>query len=349
MSSTGEPGELKDIIRGYAAVDVSELVDEYRRRKYASLDYVVKLFAVGFWLTTFQSMILEFLLQIFFALLLFPFLVGLPPPPTPAPTSAPVLVSHLRHQIMDSSLLQSIIGVAMRRGLQAADDDDYTATDDQISTQRRFLERNIVVVVIGLLLMAFVVAAGVEETMKHFIVRCCRFPVPLRDPHTVLVYLMAGALGFATFENIEYVFGTRRSPIPGYSLFVGELLVLLVRVLMPVHVICSVLQAVNVSKIIMGIAQMNQFQILLPAILLHGVFDFVIFLIGVLQFIEGGSSFTYDVLSLLIPLMIAVMGAVWAYVSYKKVSYLFLMICPGLECACVYLYRLKACMREDTS
>jgi RsiW-degrading membrane proteinase PrsW (M82 family) len=59
------------------------------------------------------------------------------------------------------------------------------------------------VIIIGLLLMAYVVAAGVEETMKHFVVRCCSFPSPLKDPHAVLVYLMAGALGFATAENIE--------------------------------------------------------------------------------------------------------------------------------------------------
>ena len=60
---------------------------------------------------------------------------------------------------------------------------------------------------------------------------------------------MAGALGFATAENIEYVFGSTTSPIPGVSLVEGELLVLLARVLMPIHVICSVLQARNLSKV----------------------------------------------------------------------------------------------------
>lgn len=72
---------------------------------------------------------------------------------------------------------------------------------------------------------------------------------------------MAGALGFATAENIEYVFGTSTSPIPGTSMFVGELEVLLARVCMPIHVICSVLQAAGLSKVLMGKSQMSLFMV----------------------------------------------------------------------------------------
>lgn len=99
-------------------------------------------------------------------------------------------------------------------------------------------------------MQAFLVAACVEETTKHFIVRCCRFPGTFLHPNSVLVYLMAGALGFATAENIEYVFGISQSLITGTSVFVGEITVLLTRVLMPIHVICSVIQAANLSKVI---------------------------------------------------------------------------------------------------
>jgi RsiW-degrading membrane proteinase PrsW (M82 family) len=110
-----------------------------------------------------------------------------------------------------------------------------------------------VLAVVGLLLMAYVVAAGVEESMKHAAVRFTRFPAPFKSPDAVMVYFMAAALGFATAENIEYVFGSSgsggASPLPGSSLFVGELFVLLMRVCMPVHVICSVLQATNLSRV----------------------------------------------------------------------------------------------------
>ena len=51
----------------------------------------------------------------------------------------------------------------------------------------------------------------------------------------------------------------------GTSLFVGELMILLLRVCLPVHLICSVLQSVNLSKIIMGQdTQMSLFMMLLP-------------------------------------------------------------------------------------
>jgi PrsW family intramembrane metalloprotease len=61
---------------------------------------------------------------------------------------------------------------------------------------------------------------------------------------------MAGALGFATCENISYVFtqGSAEA-VPGASNLIGELTVLLARILMPIHVICSVLQAINLSKV----------------------------------------------------------------------------------------------------
>ena len=63
-----------------------------------------------------------------------------------------------------------------------------------------------------------------------------------------LVYLMAGALGFATKENIQYVFGASNA-VSDTSVFLGMLFVLALRVLMPIHVICSVMQAANLSKV----------------------------------------------------------------------------------------------------
>lgn len=44
------------------------------RRQYALLDIVVKLYAVGFWFTTFQSVIIEFILEILIVACLYPVL-----------------------------------------------------------------------------------------------------------------------------------------------------------------------------------------------------------------------------------------------------------------------------------
>lgn len=127
-----------------------------------------------------------------------------------------------------------------------------TTTDDSLVTaQRDWLKSHLILVVISCLFMAYVVAAGVEETMKHFVVRCCQFPTPLKDPQAILVYLVAAALGFATAENIEYVYaGTGGSGAgSGIEMLEGELLTLLMRILTPVHVICAVMQAARYAKV----------------------------------------------------------------------------------------------------
>lgn len=184
------------------------------RRMYAALDYVVKLFAVGFWVSTFQSIVLEAALQFVIVLILSPFAGGTP---------------------------------------------DEDATDDE---KRDLLAKHMGVVVIAMLCMAFIVAAGVEETMKHFAVRCCRFSSTIQSPHTILVYLMTAALGFATSENIEYVFSATADPgEKQITMFYQEVTVYALRILMPIHVICSVMQAANLSRVVTGLKSMNLFQV----------------------------------------------------------------------------------------
>jgi hypothetical protein len=46
--------------------------------------------------------------------------------------------------------------------------------DDETDMSPAQMRQYFPVVVVALLIMAFVIAAGVEETMKHFAVRCCR-------------------------------------------------------------------------------------------------------------------------------------------------------------------------------
>lgn len=173
----------------------------------------MKTFAVGFWVSTFQSIVLEMILQVVILVILSPF---------------------------------------------SGDMNDKELTDDE---RRHAMAKHLGAVVVGSLLMAFVVAAGVEESMKHFVVRCCRFPSQMKNPHTILVYLMAAALGFATAENVEYVFSAAGDKGPRMQIFFAELTVYVVRILMPIHVICSVLQAANLSRVITGLNNMNLFQV----------------------------------------------------------------------------------------
>jgi hypothetical protein len=61
-------------------------------------------------------------------------------------------------------------------------------------------------------------------------------------------------------------------------------------------------------------------QILLPAILLHGLFDFVLMLIGVLQYIYGIEGIALEIASLVIALCLTIGGALYAYLSFQKVT-----------------------------
>ncbi len=58
---------------------------------------------------------------------------------------------------------------------------------------------------------------------------------------------------------------------------------------------------------------------LLPAIFLHGSFDYFLFAIGAIQYAFDLQSIALDVISMVIPLAITVLGAIWAYRSYTEV------------------------------
>jgi hypothetical protein len=62
------------------------------------------------------------------------------------------------------------------------------------------------------------------------------------------------------------------------------------------------------------------FEILLPAILLHGFFDFVLMFIGVVQYIYGIEGIGLEIASLVIALCISIGGAWYAYFSFQKVD-----------------------------
>ncbi len=229
-------------------------------RKHALLDYVIKLFVCGFAVATTQSMFFESFLQLVFGVVLAVVLAIFDPNALSELTgaadksNASSMVTFLLDNPMvqlDPAPLNSTLYHMDLRSLSSLPMDlsGGNSTSVLSSMTSATARHHVLIALAGLLFMAYVVAAGVEETMKHFDVRCCRFPEPLKNPHTVMVYMLCGALGFATAENIEYVFGTKTSPVPGTSLLVGELFVLLMRVCLPVHLICSVLQAANYSQV----------------------------------------------------------------------------------------------------
>jgi hypothetical protein len=215
------------------------------RRQHASLDLVIKCFFVGFWFTTFQSMVLESILQVTIFLTLALATLGIDAlflHPHKGWASGSIIGSvgmgNLRSNSISENQSNSIglhntVNYAMQKfsevhlalfgqsrmsylgspspgvttildyqsrimGVQGLPRDYYSAAaltprpdaegglPQEEDLMKALVKSNPFVVILGAFLMAFVIAAGVEETCKHFIVRCCPFVTPLKNPHTIL-------------------------------------------------------------------------------------------------------------------------------------------------------------------
>jgi hypothetical protein len=225
------------------------------KNKHVSLDYVIKLFAVGFFLSTSQSIVFESILEGILQMVASLVLLILNPhmndsnddgdkanqvlqfvhalrPHFAKPGSWSTLLSAAftntytflastegAWQPHDANYGQAYSAIPAPDGhtylplataVPALASSNGTDSDSDDGMTPELMRKNFFIIILAMFVMAFVIAAGVEETMKHFAVRCCRFPAPLKDPKSALIYLMTAALGFATSENIEYVFGATK-------------------------------------------------------------------------------------------------------------------------------------------
>lgn len=245
-----------------------------KNRKHALLDYVIKMFLYGFCISTSLSMLFEQMLSVVCLVALQIILLvlnihislndvagggggdgggGDATTAGASDVSATQVLNYVYKQFnqyhdASFSYFSGDSGSANMSpfGVDTTDSSGGTSDTFDPSVARKYL----LLAVVAMFVMAFVIAAGVEESMKHMAVRCTRFPslVNLKNPRTSMVYLMAAAAGFACAENIEYVFSSAESPIGG-SPVVGELFILAMRWCMPVHIICSVLQASQMSMV----------------------------------------------------------------------------------------------------
>lgn len=61
-------------------------------------------------------------------------------------------------------------------------------------------------------------------------------------------------------------------------------------------------------------------QVLLPALLLHGTFDFVLFLLGALGYIYNWDDFRVEIASAVYAVVMALTGSVVAYLMFRRVE-----------------------------
>jgi len=230
-----------------------------------SFDSVVKYFACGFFLTTPSAVVFEMIISTF------------------------------------ASVVAVIVGgFVLASDSQLAKDFE---SDPKLALQE-FMVKYPALFIIYEFVNAFIVAAVVEEMVKYFGYRMVVTPdlLPGRsapssrnenDEETaavgggssaksarstgagITVAMVSVALGFACCENLMYIF-VYSPPSLGV-----EIWTLLARSLFPVHPLCAAIQSIGVCKRdLEGDKKYGLGRIILPAILLHGSFDFVLMVVA---------------------------------------------------------------------
>ncbi|CAB9507374.1 tRNA methyltransferase 11 homolog (Saccharomyces cerevisiae) [Seminavis robusta] len=99
----------------------------------------------------------------------------------------------------------------------------------------------------------------------------------------ITVGMIATAAGFACSENLMYVFSQNS--------VAGEITVLMVRSALPVHSICAAIQSIGVVR--RDVEQDTDYKIgwaIFPAVLLHGMFDFILLSLSMMEYVWSPSS-----------------------------------------------------------
>jgi hypothetical protein len=92
------------------------------------------------------------------------------------------------------------------------------------------------------------------------------------------------------------------------------------RIMMTIGYSWATKNVAHLGKKTIGILT-HTFQILLPAIALHGAFDFVLMFIGAIQFVYQIEGIGLEIASFVIALAITIGGAFYAYYSFNKVYF----------------------------
>lgn len=183
----------------------------------------------------------------------------------------PAILSHLlpippiATQLL-GMFMSVVIVKPMDSGSSTTDDNDNTISSPVtiptfISTQAFYdemfplVKEKFWILFVLLALCMYLGAALAEEYVKYATVKFFKFPYKLVNPYIIGLYFMAGALGFSTYENILYGLGSAKL-IALFSresalawIYANPIFILFLRFLNPVHLICSILQAVNVTKV----------------------------------------------------------------------------------------------------
>eukprot|EP00536_Pseudo-nitzschia_multiseries_P002246 jgi/Psemu1/283589/fgenesh1_pg.30_\ len=204
-----------------------------------SLDAIVKYFATGYITGVFQAGLVESLLIIPYSLF-----------------SIVVLLIEVGNETDD------MVTIAQ---------DTFTNT----GFMAQLLKDNLGVNAVIIFGFSFGVVALVEEMVKYYCFWTVEMPEQLDAPNQskksqanyITIGMVSAALGFASKENMQYVFQSQDVK--------EELLTFFLRSILAVHPVCAAIQSVGiVNRDVMGDPSWSLGRSLLPAIVLHGLFDF---------------------------------------------------------------------------
>uniref|UniRef100_A0A6V3KJ78 Uncharacterized protein n=2 Tax=Lotharella globosa TaxID=91324 RepID=A0A6V3KJ78_9EUKA len=181
----------------------------------------------------------------------------------------------------------------------------------------QFIQEHIAQLLIYTFINGFFVAAATEEFTKYMVVNGCWLPHPLRTPKAVLIAYVAGALGFATMENVEYAFSAH--PTQGLNKFESELVLLFIRSVLPVHAICAALQAHKAIQRDFEQVPTSVVQVLAPPVILHGFFDFILMFLSFVfvGYDTGLGRNGVTAVMLVIPFVIALAGFAYTWLVLR--------------------------------
>ena len=195
---------------------------------------------------------------------------------------------------------------------EAQEDAGTTALDVWFADQQHihdFLKEHLGQFAIFIFIFAFIIAAFVEELTKYFGFWMTETPDlmdhdeiilddesddtarPRQNPSlvekgcSISIAMVAAASGFACAENVGYVFTSPRLQ--------DQIVILLMRSMLPVHQVCAAIQSIGVvRRDLEGDETMQLGRIVLPAIVLHGLYDFVAMFHGIAEIAESDDTAT---------------------------------------------------------
>lgn len=174
---------------------------------------------------------------------------------------------------------------------------------------------------------SFVVAAFVEEICKYVTIRRMQNRNEVSHPLHMVIYGAASGLGFATVENVMYVL----MPILAIAIKGGSAITLdetqisqgvitsIFRtvIAIPVHMLFAMISATRVARSKFLRDKATWVSHVSISILLHGLYDVILFLAGILVPEEEGQVNWMQIVAFLLSILVALLSALIAFVQYR--------------------------------